>query len=32
MNRCGSVSMMPANTENHVRTTVVYDYRKFREA
>ncbi len=32
MNWFGSVSMMPANTENHVRTIVVYDCRKFREA
>jgi len=31
MNMYGFVSMMSANTENHVRTIVVYD-RKFREA
>ena len=32
MNGYGSVSMMSANTEEHVRTIVVYDDRKFREA
>ena len=31
MNMYGFVSMLPANTENHVRTIVVYDW-KFREA
>ena len=31
MNMYGFVSVMSANTENHVRTIVVYD-RKFREA
>ena len=31
MNMYGFVSMMSADTENHVRTIVVYD-RKFREA
>jgi hypothetical protein len=31
MNWYGFVSMLPANTENHVRTVVVYDW-KFREA
>ena len=31
MNWYGFVSMLLANTENHVRTIVVYDW-KFREA
>ena len=32
MNMYGFVSMMYANTENHVRTIVVYDDGMFREA
>ena len=32
MNMYGFVSMMFANRENHVRTIVVYDDWKFREA
>ena len=31
MNMYGFVSVTTANTENHVRTIVVYDKRKFRE-
>ena len=32
MNMYGFVSMLTANTETHVRTIVVYDHCKFREA
>jgi len=32
MNAYGFVPMMSANTENHVRTIVVYDDGMFREA
>ena len=31
MKRYGFVSVMPVNTENHVRTIIAYDYWKFRE-
>ena len=32
MNMYGFVSMLSADTENHVRTIVVYDYGMFGEA
>lgn len=32
MNMFGFVFLLTANTENHVRTIVVYDHWKFREA
>ena len=31
MNKYGFVSMLSANTENHVRAIVAYDYWMFRE-
>ena len=31
MNMYGFVSMLIANTENHVRTIVAYEHQKFRE-